>query len=129
SSGDGSQASPFGDPWEALEKCESGDQIHVAAGKYFGRLGKGQWEVPFDDVTMLGGYDQSFKSRDPWKNLTQLLWDKTSKNRPQQERFLTNKKNTTFDGFVIDQREQCSYQDDKQTGRTEDNCDGPVRFS
>src|SRR4051812_21146165 len=23
SSGDGSQASPFGDPWEALDKCES----------------------------------------------------------------------------------------------------------
>ena len=75
SNGDGSQASPFGDPWEALEKCESGDQINVAAGKYFGRLGKGQWEVPFDDISLFGGYDASFKSRDPWKHLTQLLWE------------------------------------------------------
>ena len=57
-------------------------------------------------------------------------WDKTSKNRPQQERFTTTKKGTVLDGFVIDQREQCPYSDDKQTGRREDpSCDGPIRFA
>src|SRR5438874_2076816 len=106
SSGDGAQASPFGDPWEALEKAQAGDTVHVAAGKYFGRLRVGTWEVPVDDLTLLGGYDASFKTRDPWKNSTQLLWDKTSKNSPNAERLMSTKKNTTFDGFVLDQRDQ-----------------------
>jgi len=33
--GDGSQAKPFADPWQALEKCEAGDVIHVAGGNYY----------------------------------------------------------------------------------------------
>ena len=127
--GDGSRASPFADPWQALDKCEAGDVIHVAGGKYFGRLGKGQWEVPFDNVSLLGGYDADFKTRDPWKNLTQLLWEKGSKNRPIQERFLSNKENTTLDGFVFDQREQCEYQDPQSSGRTQTNCDSAIRLS
>src|SRR5262245_24134328 len=74
-SGDGSMSSPFSDPWEALDKCQAGDVIHVAGGKYFGRLGAGMWEAPVDDLSLVGGYDASFKTRDPWKNPTQLLWD------------------------------------------------------
>src|SRR3954467_13499180 len=103
SSGDGSMKSPFGDPWEALDKCQPGDVIHVAAGKYYGRLRVGTWELPVDDLTMLGGDDASFKTRDPWKNLTELIWDKSSKNTPNDERLSSKKKNPTFDGFVIDQ--------------------------
>jgi hypothetical protein len=128
--GDGSREKPFADPWEALDKCQAGDVIHVAAGKYTGRLGNGMWEVPFDDVSLLGGYDADFKARDPWKNLTQLHWDPSSKNRPKQERFLSNKKNTTLDGFVIDQRDQCEYETPQKLGRKEyPSCDGPVRLS
>jgi len=41
--GDGSLAKPFADPWMALDKSEAGDSVHVAAGKYFGKLGLGQW--------------------------------------------------------------------------------------
>ncbi|GMU59626.1 MAG: hypothetical protein AMXMBFR34_13890 [Myxococcaceae bacterium] len=130
SDGDGSMAKPFSDPWQALDQCQSGDVIHVAGGKYFGRLGSGMWEVPVDDVTLLGGYDADFKSRDPWKNSTQLLWDKSSKNRPKQERLLSNKKGTVVDGFTIDQRDQCTYETPEQLGRKEyPSCDGPLRFS
>lgn len=128
--GDGSMSKPFADPWQALDQCQAGDVIHVAAGKYFGRLGSGMWEVPVDDVTLLGGYDASFTTRDPWKHLTQLLWDPASKNRPKQERVLSNKKNTVLDGFVIDQRDQCEYETPEKLGRKEyPSCDGPVRFS
>ena len=45
SDGDGSQARPFGDPWQALDKCEAGDAIHVTGGKYFGRSNTGSWIV------------------------------------------------------------------------------------
>lgn len=128
--GDGSMARPFGDPWEALDKVQSGDVIHVAGGKYFGRLGNGMWEVPVDDVQLLGGYDADFKSRDPWKNVTQLLWDKNSKNRPKQERVVSTKKGTVVDGFTIDQRDQCLYETPEQLGRKEyPSCDGPMRFA
>lgn len=130
SDGDGSMSRPFGDPWEALDKVQSGDVVHVAGGKYFGRLGNGMWEVPVDEVQLLGGYDADFKSRDPWKNLTQLHWDKSSKNRPKQERLLSNKKGTVVDGFIIDQRDQCPYETPEQLGRKEyPACDGPMRFS
>lgn len=127
--GDGSQAKPFSDPWQALDTCEAGDSIHVAAGKYFGRSSLGQWEIPFDDVKVLGGYDAEFKTRNPWKNVTQLLWDKTSKNWPKQERLLSTKKGTVIDGLTIDQRDQCEYSDDAQTGRTEKACDSAMRFA
>ncbi len=129
SDGDGSQASPFADPWQALDKCEAGDAIHVAGGKYFGRSNTGFWEIPFDDVQLLGGYDAEFKTRDPWKNLTQLLWDKTSKNWPKQERIRSVKKGTVVDGVIIDQRDQCKYESEAQTGRLDKPCDSAMAFS
>ena len=88
--GDGSIAKPFSDPWQALEKCEAGDVVNIAGGKYYGRLALGTWTIPFDNVQLIGGYDAAFKERDPWKNPTSLLWDKTSKNWPKQERLGTS---------------------------------------
>lgn len=120
SGGDGTMGKPFGDPWQALDKCEANDAIHVAAGKYFGRSNVGTWEIPFDGVQLIGGYDKDFKERDPWKNLTQLLWDKNSKNWPKDERLTSRAKNTVIDGVVIDMRDQNKYADKEQTGRAED---------
>jgi hypothetical protein len=128
--GDGSISKPFADPWQALDKAESGDVIHVAAGRYTGRLGAGMWEVPFDNLTLLGGYDADFKTRDPWKNVTELYWDPASKNRPKEVRLLSNKKGTVIDGFTIDQKDQCTYEDAQKTGRKEyPSCDGPIRLA
>ena len=56
SAGVGTQASPFSDPWEALDKCEAGDRIHVAAGKYYGRLEGAVWKIPFARISLFGGY-------------------------------------------------------------------------
>jgi hypothetical protein len=119
--GDGSQQKPFNDPWQALEKCQAGDTIHIAEGKYFGRLGVGQWEVPFDRVQLLGGYSTDFKERDPWARPAQLLWDKSSKNAPNQARVLVRAKDVVVDGITIDMRDQCEYQDPEQTGRKDRN--------
>ena len=120
SGGDGTMGKPFADPWQALDKCEANDAIHITGGKYFGRSNVGTWAIPFDGVQLVGGYDKDFKERDPWKNLTQLLWDPSSKNWPKEERLSTNAKNTVVDGIVIDMRAQNKYSDDAQTGRAPD---------
>lgn len=128
-SADGSQAQPFNDPWQALAKCEAGDKIHVAEGKYFGQAGLGQWKIPFDNVTMLGGYNAQFTERNPWVHHSELLWDKKSKNWPKEERVSSTALNNTFDGFVLDQQDQCEYIDDAKSGRREKACEGPLRFA
>ncbi|HUR39211.1 MAG TPA: right-handed parallel beta-helix repeat-containing protein [Planctomycetota bacterium] len=116
--GDGSLAKPFSDPWQALEKCEAGDAIHVAGGKYFGKLNAGIWEIPFDGVQLIGGYDKEFKSRDPWTNRTELLWDAKSKNRFLAPRLKGNAaKNCVVDGLVLDMKDYDSWTDDAKTGR------------
>ena len=115
--GDGSQGKPFGDPWQALERCQAGDAIHVAEGKYFGKLGVGMWEIPFDGVQLLGGYTADFKERNPWAHPAQLLWDKNSKNRPNQTRLLARAKDAVIDGITIDMRDQNEYVDEQLSGR------------
>jgi len=118
--GDGSPTKPFGDPWQALEKCEAGDSIHVTGGKYFGKLNAGVWEIPFDNVQLIGGYDKEFKSRDPWLHRTELLWDSASKNRALRPRLSGNAaKNCIVDGLVIDMKDFARYTDDKKTGRVD----------
>jgi hypothetical protein len=115
--GDGSQAKPFADPWQALEKCEAGDVIHIAGGNYFGKLNQGTWVVPFDNVQLIGGYDNDFKERDPWTHRTQLSWDVKSKNQPREARLKSNAKNVTVDGIVIDMKDSASYMDETKHSR------------
>ncbi len=123
--GDGSQAKPFADPWQALEKCEAGDVIHVTGGKYFGKLNAGFWEIPFDNVQLIGGYDKEFKARDPWTNRTELLFDAKSKNRFLKPRLSGNQaKNCVVDGVVLDMKDFDSWTDEKMTGRKDKNNPG-----
>lgn len=130
SGGDGSKAKPFADPWQALDACEANDAVHVAEGKYFGRNRTGAWVLPFDGVKLIGGYDADFKERDPWKHRTELLWDKSSKNWPKDERILSLSQNTVVDGLVLDMREQNEYTDEAQTGRKVDRpANDAMRFS
>ena len=117
--GDGSAAKPFSDPWQALEKCEAGDAIHVTGGKYYGKLNGGMWEIPFDNIQLLGGYDKEFKERDPWTNRSELLWDKNSKNRPNDSRLIGKAKNAVVDGFCVDMQDANKYGDPERTGRTD----------
>jgi hypothetical protein len=117
--GDGSQAKPFSDPWQALEKCEAGDAIHVTGGKYFGKLNAGTWVIPFDNVQLIGGYDKDFKERDPWANRTELKWDVTSKNQPREARVKSNAKNVVVDGIIIDMKDSATYMDEKKSSRRE----------
>jgi hypothetical protein len=113
--GDGSREKPFADPWMALERVEANDKVHVAVGKYFGKLEKGNWELQFPGVELLGGYDAGFRERNPWKNLTELTWRKGSANRPDISlaRVSTSTQRdtagATIDGFFIDMQEYYEY--------------------
>jgi hypothetical protein len=117
--GDGSQSKPFNDPWQALEKCQAGDRIHLAEGRYFGRLGIGMWEIPFDRLELLGGYTADFSERNPWAHPSQLLWEKDSKNRPSEARLLVRGKEVVIDGITIDMRSHNEYVDPQESGRKE----------
>lgn len=66
--GEGSLEKPFADPWQALEKLEAGDKVHVTEGKYYGKVDAGYWVIPFARVELYGGYDPTFKERNPWKH-------------------------------------------------------------
>ncbi|MBL8900794.1 MAG: hypothetical protein JNM84_24395, partial [Planctomycetes bacterium] len=121
--GDGSQSKPFNDPWQALEKCQAGDRIHLAEGRYFGRLGVGMWEIPFDRLSLLGGYTADFSQRNPWAHPSQLLWEKDSKNRPNEARLLVRGKEVVIDGITIDMRSHNEYVDPQESGRKERNID------
>jgi hypothetical protein len=72
SGGGGSKESPFGDLWQAVDSAKRGDIIHVSAGTYNGKGGCGNFTIKTPNLTVLGGYDQNFAARDPFKNLTIL---------------------------------------------------------
>ncbi|MBN1409867.1 MAG: right-handed parallel beta-helix repeat-containing protein [Spirochaetales bacterium] len=63
---------PYGELWKAVAKANRGDVIHVAAGTYNGKGGSGHFVVTVPYLTLAGGYNADFSSRDPFKNLTIL---------------------------------------------------------
>jgi hypothetical protein len=115
SGGDGSREKPFRDPFQALEKCEGGDTIHVAVGEYFGKLRSGKWLLTMRNLALLGGYDVDFTTRDPWTNHTRfsLDADEKAKGRPSGTILYSeeNSDGLVLDGFVFDGATWNSYED------------------
>jgi hypothetical protein len=106
SGGDGTREKPFRDPFQALDKAEGGDTIHVAAGDYFGKLRSGQWRIAIRNLTLLGGYGPDFAARDPWANPTRFVLheDEKAKGRPEGV-ILGSEENSDgliVDGFIFD---------------------------
>ena len=123
SDGNGTKEKPFGDPFEALEKCEANDVIHITEGRYVGKLQVGSWKIPFEGVQLLGGYSKDWSERDPWKHMTMLVWDRNSKNQPLGARIEVTEKGAVLDGLVLDGVEQNEYQDEKKSGREQRSLD------
>ena len=124
SEGDGSRARPFSDPWQALDKLEAGDRVHVTEGRYFGKLEAGYWVIPFPRVELYGGYNGTFTQRDPWKWPSELLWKKGSQNRTDTSVARVSGSNkdhsgVVLDGFVIDMRDLNNYAAGEFGGLTE----------
>jgi hypothetical protein len=113
SGGDGSREQPFRDPFQALDKAAAGDVIHLAGGDYFGKLKTALWRFAAEDLTLLGGYDEKFASRDPWKNPTRLvLADKTKASHTGPFLASTDPAGDfILDGFIFDGSSKNSYLD------------------
>jgi hypothetical protein len=100
SGGDGTRDLPFRDPFQALDKAEGGDFIHIAGGDYFGKLRLGTWKISVRNLTILGGYDAGFTARDPWKNPTRLALAEQQKGKIKHGAFLESA--DVSDGLVLD---------------------------
>jgi len=106
SGGDGTREKPFRDPFQALEKAEGGDAIHVAGGDYVGKLHAGQWKILIRNLALLGGYDAEFKERDPWKNPTRFVMSEEEKAKGTLQGTILgsneNSEGLVLDGFIFD---------------------------
>jgi len=113
SGGDGSREKPFRDPFQALEKAEGGDAVHVAGGDYFGKLRSGKWKILIRNLTFLGGYDAEFAERDPWKYPTRFVLNDEEKSKGLPEgTILASEENSDgliLDGFIFDGSTYNSY--------------------
>ena len=115
SGGDGSREKPLRDPFQALEKAEGGDTIHVAAGDYFGKLRSGKWLLTIRNLSLLGGYDADFTARDPWTHHTRFALDaeEKAKGRPAGTILYSeeNSDGLIVDGFIFDGSSWNTYQE------------------
>ena len=115
--GDGSRDKPFRDPFQALDKAEGGDVIHVTGGDYFGKLNSGKWRITVRNLSLLGGYTADFTVRDPWENPTrfQLQADERAKGMPEGTILgsAENSEGLIVDGFIFDGASWNAYKPDK----------------
>ena len=76
----GTKEAPLKNLWKALEKAGVGDVIHVAEGRYPGKM-KCNWFLMEKPVSIIGGYKADFSARDPlaFKTLLQPENENNSK--------------------------------------------------
>lgn len=106
SGGDGTREKPFRDPFQALDKAEGGDVIHVAGGDYFGKLHSGKWKILIRNLTLLGGYNAEFVERDPWKYPSRFLLTEEERAKGTPEGTVLASDDASdgliLDGFIFD---------------------------
>ena len=111
--GPGTKEAPFKAINDAVKKAKPGDTIHIAAGKYTGKLGAS--EIIIDKaVTLIGSYSPDFSQRDIAKFPT-LIQPANDKNDTKGIGLLTlnppagKGPDLVIDGLVIDQSYMNSY--------------------
>ena len=115
--GPGTKDAPFKSISDAVKKAEPGDTIHIAAGKYAGKLGAS--EIIIDKaVSLVGSYSPDFSQRDITQYPT-LIQPANDKNDTKGIGLLTldppagRGPDMLIDGLVIDQSYMNSYHDVK----------------
>ena len=118
-----SKEAPARDLGYIVSRLRSGDRIHIAGGRYPGKNQSGQdkIEVP---VTIIGGYDNSFSSRDPWgKHQTIFTGQNSAPDFDSRARLLIElhlryktgpaaPPPVIIDGIIIDNRSRNRYSPD-----------------
>ena len=111
--GPGTKEAPFKTISDAIKKAKPGDVIHIAAGKYVGKLGAS--EIVVDKaVSLVGSYSPDFSQRDVAKFPT-LIQPANDKNDTKGLAVLTLNPpagagpDILIDGIVIDQSYMNSY--------------------
>ena len=114
----GTKAAPLKNIWKALDKAKPGDVIHIAEGKYSGKMSCG-WIDMRKPVTLLGGYAKGFGERNPMKYHTLLR--PTNKQNATKPIFGTltiqipngAKSKTVIDGLIFDHTDANNYHGSK----------------
>ena len=111
--GPGTKEAPFKTISDAVKKAAPGDVIHIAAGKYAGKLGAS--EIIIDKaVSLIGSYSPDFSQRDV-AQFTTLIQPPNDKNDTKGLGVLTLNPpagpgpDMLIDGIVIDQSYMNSY--------------------
>ena len=111
--GPGTKEAPFKTISDAVKKAAPGDTIHVAAGKYAGKMGAS--EIIIDKaVSLIGSYSPDFSQRDV-AQFTTLIQPPNDKNDTKGQTVLKldppagRGPDMLIDGIVIDQSYMNSY--------------------
>ncbi len=113
---------PAKDLGNIISKLEAGDTIHIAGGVYTGRGDNGAYLITVP-VSVIGGYNDDFSSRDPWGvHRTILSGDNLSKNFESSPRFMMDlmkykgkeMPKILIDGLIIDESARNRYKTEKK---------------
>ena len=110
--GKGTNEKPYKGIYKALKKAVKGDVIHVANGDYSGKLKSGFIIVRTKDLTLLGGYNDDFSQRNPFKYPTRIFKDKNSKAQGNDVGLIKTEENYSglvLDGFILDATNRNAY--------------------
>lgn len=116
SDGKGTKEAPFVDIWKALDKAVRGDVIHVTQGTYNGKGGSGHYTIKIPDLTLVGGYNDDFSDRNPFRYMSIIERARDYKGDwtglPSQGGFIAGSgdhSGLTVDGFVLNGESRNTY--------------------
>jgi len=103
-SGRGTKDNPYGELWKAVDRGIRGDVIHIGAGIYNGKGGSGCFTMKTPNLTLVGGYDATFSTRNPFKNFTILERAKDYKGdwTGLGQGIINGKPNVDCSGLIVD---------------------------
>jgi hypothetical protein len=118
----GTKEQPAKDLAAIAALLQPGDRVHIAQGTYISKTGRGTdiIEVP---VSIYGGYNDDFTSRDPWgahKTILSGINDYNKAETTDRLAILTDKKyrnwqgTVTVDGLIVDNGPRNRYKTEKR---------------
>ncbi len=99
-----------------LRNLKDGDVVHIAAGTYVSKMGRGS-DIINHSVSIIGGYSPDFSTRDPWGKYKTILTGTNDYERGQTTPRLEIHGNpnapVVIDGLIIDNGPRNRYKTEK----------------